>query len=116
MQIIDKIEINYFRSVYSITLNKCNDVNVIVGSNDAGKSNILKSLNLFFNNETDPHQDFDFLRDLCRSREEEARAAKGRMSVWIKIHFHNFLKWKSLPDSFWLKRSWNRYEDRPRPC
>ncbi|MCW2412993.1 MULTISPECIES: ATP-dependent nuclease [unclassified Sphingobium] len=113
MRIIDKIEIYYFRSVYSVSLAKCKDVNVLVGSNDAGKSNIIKSLNLFFNNETEPHSEFDFFRDLSRSREEEARAAKGRMSVWIKVHFNNFLRWKSLPEQFWVKRSWNRYESRP---
>ena len=113
MQIIDRIDINYFRSVYSITLSQCKDVNVIVGSNDAGKSNILKALNLFFNNETEPHSDFDFFKDLSRGREEEARSAKGRMSIWIKVHFKNFLGWKSLPPEFWVKRSWNRYEERP---
>lgn len=113
MRIIDRVEINYFRSVYSVSLAKCKDVNVLVGNNDAGKSNILKALNLFFNNNTDPHIEFDFLKDLNRTREEQARAAKGRMSVWIKVHFNNFLKWKSLPDEFWVKRSWNRYESRP---
>jgi AAA15 family ATPase/GTPase len=113
MRIIDRIEVNYFRSVYSVSLTKCKDINILVGANDAGKSNVLKSLNLFFNNDTEPHTPFEFLKDLSRSREEEARAAKGRMSVWIKVHFNNFLKWRSLPDQFWVKRSWNRYETRP---
>ena len=113
MRIVDRVEINYFRSVYSVSLTQCRDINVLVGSNDAGKSNILRAMNLFFTNEPEPHVGFDFLKDLSRGREEEARAAKGRMSIWIKIHFNNFLKWKSLPDQFWVKRSWNRYDDRP---
>ncbi len=83
MQIIDKVEINYFRSVYSISLKDCNHINIITGENDAGKSNILKALNLFFNNETEPHSEYDFIRDLNRSREVEAREAKGRMTIWI---------------------------------
>lgn len=113
MQIIDKIEINYFRSIYTISLKGCQDINVITGGNDAGKSNVLKALNIFFNNETEPHVDFDFLRDLSRYREVEARASKGRMTIWIRITFNNFLGWKSLPDKFTVKRTWNRYDNLP---
>lgn len=113
MKIISKIEINYFRSIYSLTLSNNNDINVLVGGNDAGKSNILKALNLFFNNETELGNRFFFNDDLSRLREKEARSAKGRASVWIKITFHNFLQWKSLPKEFAIKRTWNRYEDRP---
>jgi predicted ATP-dependent endonuclease of OLD family len=58
MQIINKVEINYFRSIYSSTVNKCNDMNLLVGGNDSGKSNILKALNLFFNNKTDFENEF----------------------------------------------------------
>ena len=113
MRIVDRVDINYFRSVYSASLANCRDVNVITGANDAGKSNILKALNLFFNNEVEPHNDFDFLRDLSRDREEEARLAKGRMTIWIKVNFNNFLKWKSLPEQFSIKRTWNRYDSNP---
>jgi len=113
MRIIDKVDINYFRSISSLSMSACRDVNVIAGPNDAGKSNILKALNLFFNNEVEPHSDFEFLRDLNHAREDEARAAKGRMTIWVKIHFNNFLKWKSLPAKFYVKRSWNRYDERP---
>lgn len=113
MRIIDRIDINYFRSISSVSMGGCRDVNIIAGPNDAGKSTILKALNLFFNNEPEPHSDFDFLRDLNRAREDEARAAKGRMTIWIKVHFNNFLKWKSLPPKFFVKRSWNRYSDGP---
>ncbi len=113
MQIIDRVDINYFRSVSSLSLTNCNHVNVITGGNDSGKSNILRALNLFFNNQVEPHLDFNFLRDLNRDREEEARSAKGRMTIWIKVHFNNFLKWKSLPDKFYVKRTWNRYDANP---
>lgn len=113
MRIIDRIDVNYFRSVYSVSLTNCKHVNIITGANDSGKSNLLKSLNLFFNNEVEPHSEFDFLRDLNRDREEEARSAKGRMTIWMKVHFNNFLKWKSLPDQFFVKRTWNRYDTNP---
>ena len=109
MKIISKIEINYFRSVYSVTLPKNNDINVLIGGNDSGKSNILKALNLFFNNQTELQADFNFATDLSRLREDQARATKGRAFLWVKITFNNFLKWKSLPEQFNVKKTWNRY-------
>ena len=113
MRIIDRVEINYFRSVYSANLNKTSDINVFVGTNDAGKSNLLKALNLFFNNHSELNSEFSFAQDLCRFRAEEARAAKGRATIWIRVTFNNFLGWRSLPDKFSIKRSWNRYSSNP---
>ena len=47
---ISKIEIQYFRSVYRETISSVQELNVFTGKNDVGKSNVLKALNLFFNN------------------------------------------------------------------
>lgn len=113
MKIIEKIDINYFRSIYSIAMPGVNDVNIFYGPNDSGKSNILKSLNLFFNNDTELDEPFDFFEDLSKYREQEARDVKGRATVWIKITFRNFLDWKSLPETFSVKKTWNRYEPFP---
>lgn len=113
MQIIDRIEINYFRSVYNVSISKISDINVFIGANDAGKSNILRALNLFFNNESGYDEDLQFLQDVTHLRQEEARSAKGRLTIWIKIHFNNVEKWKTLPDKFFIKKSWNRYSDDP---
>lgn len=115
MKIISKIEINYFRSIYSINLNQNNNINILIGGNDCGKSNILKSLNLFFNNQTELQNSFNFTDDLSRLREEQARATKGRAFLWIRITFNNFLNWSSLPDQFAVKKTWNRYDDQPIP-
>lgn len=112
-QIINRIDVNYFRSISSISMTQCKDVNLLIGGNDSGKSNMLKALNLFFNGWTEPHSGFDFVKDLNRYREQEARDAKGRMSIWIKVHFNNFLKWDSLPPLFSIKRVWTRYDTRP---
>ena len=38
-------------------------MNIFVGMNDVGKSNVLKALNLFFNGQTDYNVDFDFKKD-----------------------------------------------------
>jgi len=104
MNIIDRIEINYFRSIYTVTIKNTGDLNIFVGGNDVGKSNILRSLNLFFNNMTDLDTSHEFLSDLSRLREDEARSAKGRATIWIKVTFNNFLNWKSLPKKFSVKK------------
>lgn len=113
MKIISKIEINYFRSTYNVNLAKINDVNVLIGGNDSGKSNVLKALNLFFNNNTELSTPFVFGDDLSRVREKEVKETRGKASIWIKITFNNFLGWKSLPANFSIKRSWNRYGTTP---
>lgn len=113
MRIIDKVEINYFRSIYSGSMNQLKDLNVLVGGNDQGKSNVLRALNLFFHNKTDLYTNFSFIDDLTEGRSEEARDAKGRATIWIKVTFNNFLGWRSLPNKFVIKKSWNRYSDQP---
>src|SRR5882672_10085054 len=61
---IKKILIKNFRSVQNQTF-ELKALNVFVGNNDVGKSNFLKALNLFFNNETDTGIPFDFKNDFC---------------------------------------------------
>lgn len=113
MHLIDRIEINYFRSVYSVSIKDLKDLNVFLGPNDAGKSNVLRALNLFFNNESGYNEDIQFLQDVTHLRQDEARDAKGRLTIWIKIHFNNVEKWKTLPNKFFIKKTWNRYSDDP---
>lgn len=49
MRIIESIYIKNFRSILKLSqpLNP-KDINVAIGLNDSGKSNLLKALNLFF--------------------------------------------------------------------
>jgi AAA15 family ATPase/GTPase len=66
MQIIKSIEIKNFRSIKSTGSSiELSDLNILVGQNDNGKSNILRALNLFFNNQTDIDQGFRFSEDYC---------------------------------------------------
>lgn len=60
--LISSVQIKNFRSIRNETL-KVNNFNIFVGLNDAGKSNFLKALNLFFNNQTDYNTPFDFSTD-----------------------------------------------------
>ncbi|MDM1281005.1 AAA family ATPase [Acinetobacter indicus] len=65
MKFIKQIEIRKFRSINYLKNYKANDLNIFVGKNDQGKSNILRALNLFFNNETDINKKFRFEQDYC---------------------------------------------------
>ena len=85
MKIIKKVEINYFRSIYSVDLKNIDDLNILIGGNDSGKSNTLKALNMFFNNRTELGQSYYFPDDLTRKREQEARDTKGRALSLIHI-------------------------------
>lgn len=60
--ILKSISIKNFRSIDHIDIG-LGDISVFYGANDAGKSNILRALNLFFNNQTDYKTDFNFKND-----------------------------------------------------
>jgi predicted ATP-dependent endonuclease of OLD family len=62
---IISVRIQNFRSIVKMTKDDLspNNLNIIVGNNDMGKSNLLKALNLFFNNETDLNKPFRFEDD-----------------------------------------------------
>lgn len=44
---IKNVNINYFRSIEKIFINEIDKINVLIGSNESGKSNILKALKWF---------------------------------------------------------------------
>jgi predicted ATP-dependent endonuclease of OLD family len=109
MKLIDRVEVAYFRSIYKESLNGCTDTNIIFGRNDSGKSNILRALNLFFNNNTSPDLDFNFSQDFNHSRRAEAGGEGDiRKFVYVKIWFNTPATWRpSLGDQFWVKKQWS---------
>lgn len=60
VHIIKRVEIQYFRSIYNIVIKDFSNLNMLSGKNDVGKSNVLKALNLFFNNRIDSETEFVF--------------------------------------------------------
>jgi hypothetical protein len=112
MILIKKIEINYLRSLYSAVLDKMGDLNVVFGRNDSGKSNFLRALNLFFNDEIEPDRYLEFDIDMSDQRKREARDAKGKQFIWIKITFRLPENYRAaLGDEITIKRQWNRDGD-----
>ncbi|AZO13577.1 DUF2813 domain-containing protein [Mesorhizobium sp. M2A.F.Ca.ET.043.05.1.1] len=108
MKFIKEIEIAYFRSFYKETLYSCRDLNVIFGKNDVGKSNIIRALNLFFNNQTDDVTEFNFDIDFSDQRRDESQSSEGkRKFIYVKITFTTPSNYKkSLGDEFYVKRQW----------
>lgn len=96
---IDYVKIQNFRSIRNETI-YAKDLNVFVGLNDVGKSNFLKALNLFFNNETDYGVKFDFEHDFSYLYPEKSHKAK---QICIEVCFN-------VPDSYKLsgKYKWKK--------
>lgn len=112
MRLIDSITIRYFRSVYTLTLDDCQDITVISGKNDVGKSNILKALNLFFNQQTDYLRMFNFEDDYSIDRKEEVRkdTIRGQQFISITVRFlRGNMMQNSLPPTFSVTRRWDMH-------
>lgn len=71
---IRQVSISNFRSIIELKM-AATDLTVIVGDNDCGKSNVLRSLNLFFNGHTNPGTSFNFGDDYNRFAEPKAKRA-----------------------------------------
>jgi len=111
MKIIEKIEIRYFRSFEDdkVVIANLKDLNIFSGGNDSGKSNILRALNLFFNNEISPGIPFDIDRDLSLKREGELKGQdKPKKFVDITVHFKS-QKTKLREERFSIKKRWNAF-------
>ena len=99
--LIKKIYIKNFRSIVDQTIN-VSDLNIFVGLNDSGKSNVLKALNLFFNGKTDGDNDFDFNVDYSKYAQKVEKKAP---EITIVITFElNGYKYSEVD---WVKK-WRR--------
>lgn len=102
MKIITKIEIRNFRSIGFLEIgDDINDLNIFVGNNDVGKSNILRALNLFFNHETDIGKSFNFDDDFNKN----IIRTTGR-GQYVKVALEIALKYETEKKVRWTKK-WN---------
>ncbi len=108
MQLIKEIEISYFRSFYKFKLRSLNDLNIIFGKNDSGKSNLVRALSLFFSGEPDHDEEFDFAMDFCDQRLQESDESEDiRKFLYVKITFNTPKSFqRSLGKTFYVKRQW----------
>ena len=113
---IDTVEIHYFRSIHRVRIKDLSDVSILSGQNDVGKSNLLKAVNLFFNNQSDWDTAIEFERDFSRRRREEVRqeTIKGRQYIKVTVGFVRGNRYeKSLPPKFKVSRTWHRQSALP---
>lgn len=113
---ISKIEIQYFRSIYRETIPNIQELNVFTGKNDVGKSNVLKALNLFFNNCIVEDGDYSFKENYNLQRLNEVRkdTIKGKQFIQIKLTFIRGKQYeKTLPEMFVISKKWNRDSNIP---
>ncbi|WP_337941784.1 AAA family ATPase [Parabacteroides sp.] len=105
MKLINKINIEYFRSLKSVHIENINHLNIFSGKNDIGKSNILKALDIFFNKKS-----ISFIDDFNKERLNEVRkeSIKGRQYIRITIEFINPGGYKTLPKYFSVSKTWDR--------
>jgi energy-coupling factor transporter ATP-binding protein EcfA2 len=88
---IRQIHIENFRSIQRLTI-PAEELSVFVGKNDCGKSNILRALNLFFNEVTNPNKPFNFEDDYNLFVPDRAKTAKEvivRLELNIPASYHS---------------------------
>lgn len=107
--LIKQIEITNFRSIKH-TIIDCSSYNLFCGQNDVGKSNVLKALNLFFNQETDFQTPFNFFTDYNKYALAEAQSSKkGKQFIRIKVTFNTPRSYRSIPNqTFYIEKTYDR--------
>lgn len=105
MIITNSIEITNFRSIVKLDPKVTpNHLDIIVGQNDIGKSNFLKALNLFFNNETEIGVPFRFSDDFSKYAITPKKKAE---EIIIRIEFQIPERFKDSETLVWTK-IWRR--------
>jgi predicted ATPase len=99
IQYIKKIDITRFRSIGKMEIS-VDHITIFSGRNNSGKSNILKALNLFFNEETSFHTKYNYDIDYNKYFKGKTR---GVRRVTIKVWFKGNGK-GALKNDFWINR------------
>lgn len=107
--LIKKIEITNFRSIKSCVID-CSEYNLFCGQNDVGKSNVLKALNLFFNQQTDFETPFIFSADYNKHSLAEAQTSKKmKQLIKVKVTFIKPTSYTSITSNeFFIEKTFDR--------
>lgn len=103
--VVRSVHIENFRSIRSMSVT-LSPFSILVGKNDSGKSNILRALNLFFNDQTNHHVRFSFDEDYNLFAPTRKRKAK---EIIVKIELEPPASYKPNNGDIiiWEKR-WRR--------
>lgn len=100
---IQSIRIKNFRSIRNVFIN-VSGMNIFVGLNDAGKSNVLKALNLFFNNNTNYDVRFDFEKDFSYLFPKTSHSTK-EILIELKVEIPNSYQNSGI---YTWRKAWRR--------
>lgn len=111
--LIKTIEIFNFRSINHAKIS-CSSYNLFCGRNDVGKSNVLKALNLFFNQQADFGVPFDFSRDYNKTELARAQTSKKKkQQIRIRIYLNAPSSYRSLArKNVYVEKVYDRYDKR----
>ena len=96
---ITKIEIHNFRSARNLVISP-QRLAVLVGRNDSGKSNVLRALNLFFNNQTGSGDNlrFDVDHNIFNQPNRRAKEISVKLDIELPPTYHatngDFVVWE----------------------
>lgn len=85
MNLLKRVQIENLRSCRRTVLADCGEFNVVVGPNNSGKSNILRALSLFFNDEVEPGAPLDLTRDFGGRQK-----TKRQVSITVELEFPDY--------------------------
>lgn len=103
---ISLISIRNFRSIAAADIS-AQWITTLVGANDAGKSNLLRALNLFFNGETNPGEAFDFNRDFNQFAITPQRKAP-QIEIRILFNLPEGYRREDIPAEVEWRKVWRR--------
>lgn len=101
--VISHIKIQNFRSILSFS-EAVRPLNILVGQNDEGKSNVLRALDLFFNGARRDGYEFDWARDYCSFTPARKRKAE---EIVVELEITPPASFKSQGSVVWRK-VWRR--------
>ena len=90
MKLISQIEIDHFRSLRDEKIAALADFTAFAGPNNSGKSNILRALNAFFNDQTDAGSAVNFPQDYYRHdlRSKKAKRFRSPLNSSFRSHLN----------------------------
>jgi hypothetical protein len=102
--VISEISIKNFRSIGAAVI-KAGRITTFVGANDAGKSNVLRALNLYFNGETGHGEPFNFAKDyniFASKRVKKAHEIEIKVTFKLPVSYRR----EGLPHEVEWKKVW----------
>ena len=90
LKYIESIEITKFRSFGKDEDIECEQINIFSGGNDSGKSNVLKALNLFFNERTTSSSPYLWDDDFNKWFRDNNISGERNIIIRLKIAAGNY--------------------------